>query len=327
MRPGRQRLADARLAGPRIEQHQPRHVQRDQPKPRRVAPDGRRDLQRPQRRCDLAVEPPRRTIQTERHDRASRGDLIGVSNQRIPRPCRSWRLLFPSPRPHCVSPVIQWFYGWELASAGLLPRTYGPAEILLSTFTVHAASFLACLALGVGAGVVAHRVHATLVTALSASRRQAADLAEVEVSLAAALEAEKRRASDLTLLSDAAEALSGPLGAAEIATQFLQRVRRAVGDSPTVAVVISDERARAFRVIGAVGPRAEALTGQVIPYAALPGEWRTEVTERREPLAVPDTAAVGESWRTLAARVPGLDAAGCSTSTRSTRANGWWAAW
>src|SRR3954451_24412512 len=82
--------------------------------------------------------------------------------------------------------LIQWFYAWELASAGLLPRTYGPTEILLSTFTVHAASFLACLAMSVAAGAVAHRVQDTLVTALSASRRQAADLADVEVSLAAA---------------------------------------------------------------------------------------------------------------------------------------------
>src|SRR4051812_28576226 len=175
--------------------------------------------------------------------------------------------------------LIQWFYGWELASAGLLPRTYEPSEILVSTFTVHAGSFLACLALSVGAGVVAYRVQNTLVTALNASRRQAADPEQAEVSLAAALEAKKRRASDLTLLSDAGEALSGPLGATEIAAQFLQRVRRALGDTPTVAAVVSDESARAFRVIGVDGALAAALASQVIPYAALPDEWRAAVTE------------------------------------------------
>jgi signal transduction histidine kinase len=159
------------------------------------------------------------------------------------------------------------------------------------------------------AGVAAHRFQGALVTALAASRQRAAELIEVEASLAAALQAETRRASDLTLLSDAGEALSGPLGVDAIATQFLQRVRRALGEWPTAAVVVCDEGARAFRVVGADGPWAASLAGQVIPDTALPGEWRTQIVERREPLVVPDTAAAGEPWRTLAARVPGLGAA------------------
>src|SRR5215212_2018959 len=84
--------------------------------------------------------------------------------------------------------LIQWFYSWELAGAGLLPRTYGPSEIFLSTFTVHAWSFLLWLALSVAAGVAAHRFQDALVTALAASRQRATELAGVEASLAAALE-------------------------------------------------------------------------------------------------------------------------------------------
>jgi signal transduction histidine kinase len=202
--------------------------------------------------------------------------------------------------------LIQWFYSWELAGAGLLPRTFGPSEVFLSTFSVHAWSFLAWLALSVVAGIAAHRFQQTLVTALAAARQRAAELAEVEGDLAAALEAEKRRASDLSLLSDAGEALSGPLGVHDIATQFLQRVRRVLGEGPTAAVVVSDEGGLTFRVIGADGPLAPGLAGAVIAVAALPSEWRAQVMERRELLAVPDTAAAGESWRSFAARAPGL---------------------
>ena len=43
--------------------------------------------------------------------------------------------------------LIQWFYTWEMAHAGLLPRGYDPSEIFLSTFTAHLQSFLAWLGL------------------------------------------------------------------------------------------------------------------------------------------------------------------------------------
>ena len=184
--------------------------------------------------------------------------------------------------------VVQLVHDWELSRIGLLAPGYQPRHVIVNALTVHTISFGAWLVLSAVAATAAHRIQSTLVSALSA---------------------ERQRTGELALISDVAAALSGPLAPAEIAAEFLRRMRGALGEQATGVVVLYDSAADSFAAIGADGPRAQELRGKTCPAKLLPPALHVKLLERRE-VVIAEAATGDASPAMLGAHFPAPHAAG-----------------
>lgn len=183
-----------------------------------------------------------------------------------------------------VFALIEVFYDRELALAGLLSEPDGFLDLLRRTVFVHAVSLTLLTSFSVLVGLVAHRL----------ADRLSAALAESE-----------RRGVELALISELTAGLSGPLGPADVATAFLDAIRRQVATTATLSVITYEEPAAGFRTIAVNGPHAPPLDRETQPIALLPAEMRQRLIGEHASFVAPDTAAVPD-WPEFAARFPSM---------------------
>ena len=183
--------------------------------------------------------------------------------------------------------VIEAFYDWEFARAGLLDGPVGPLDLARRTVSLHLASLGLWTAFSLAAGEVAYRFAAQLSTALG--------------------EAEQR-GTELALISELSAVLAGPLGSSEVAAAFLGGIRRIVPPTVTTALIAYEEVAASFRSLANDGPRAGSqlgMTGKIHPLAVLPAQMRDRLIGEQRSFVVPDTAVVPD-WPAFAARFPAM---------------------
>ncbi|MFN8524413.1 MAG: GAF domain-containing sensor histidine kinase [Chloroflexota bacterium] len=185
--------------------------------------------------------------------------------------------------------VVEIMKAWEAAWATHQTDAIDPATLVASSVSLHGASFAAWVGLCVGAGMIAHRLQSRLDSTLSA---------------------EHQRGEELAFISEIGSTLSGPLPPAQIAAEFLRKIRPVIDDGVTAAVMLHDESAGSLRAISADGVLAEQLSHATIPFDALPEPTRQRLA-RRKPQVLLDVnvagaAIPGDAWTSLAARVPAL---------------------
>jgi signal transduction histidine kinase len=175
--------------------------------------------------------------------------------------------------------------GGELLNAAATAR-----DPLTGSILVHLTSLVAWVGACMLVGLIAHYYLSRLGTTLTA---------------------ETRRGEKLALVSDVSGALTGPHPPADIATRFLQRIRRVVQDGTTGTVLVYDEVAESLASLAAEGPLAAELSTTTIPSIALPEPVRALILKGR-PVVVydtmVDTASVGgnDAWALLCRQVPAL---------------------
>jgi len=169
-------------------------------------------------------------------------------------------------------------YGIELGRAGV--RVPSPGALIGS---IEITSFILWLGISVIAGTVLHR----LATALEGAHAESA-VRDAEIGSIFAL----------------SQTLSGSLDLGEICREYLRSARRGLDPSVTLALLVHDDVAEAFRLVAEEGPRTGALLAKVYSVSALPGAMRTRVIDHRQPLVLPDTSSGGEQWRLLARDLP-----------------------
>jgi signal transduction histidine kinase len=129
--------------------------------------------------------------------------------------------------------------------------------------------------------------------------------------LGTTLNAEHRRGEKLALVSDVSGALTGPHPPADIATRFLQRIRKVVPEATTSAVLLYDEAAESLASLAADGPLAADLGDASLLSAFLPEPIRSTILKGR-PVVVydvmVDAASVGggDAWGALCRYLPAL---------------------
>src|SRR5262249_21782721 len=129
--------------------------------------------------------------------------------------------------------------------------------------------------------------------------------------LGTTLQAESRRGEKLALVSDVSGALTGPHPPADIATRFLQKIRKVVQEGASTAVFVYDEAAEGLTSLAAEGPLAADLQTATTPNAVLPEPIRPPILKGR-PVVVYDVlvdiASVGgvDAWGPLCRQVPAL---------------------
>ena len=170
----------------------------------------------------------------------------------------------------------------------LLNAAATAADPLVGNLFVHATSLVVWVGACMLAGLVAHHYLSRLGTSLYA---------------------EHRRGEKLALVSDVSGALTGPLPPADIATKFLEKIRRVVPEGSSTAVFVYDEAAETLAGLAADGPLAADLDGSVVAISALPEPMRTPLLKGR-PVVIYDTlvdnASTGgtESWASLCRQAP-----------------------
>ncbi|HEV8230631.1 MAG TPA: GAF domain-containing protein [Candidatus Limnocylindria bacterium] len=174
--------------------------------------------------------------------------------------------------------VVHAVYGVELGRAGL--RMPDPEALIGS---IDAVSFVLWLGISLIAGTILHR----LATALEGARDESA-IRDAEIGSIFAL----------------SQALSGSLEIGQIAGEYLRAARRGLDQSVTLALLVQDDIAEAFRIVAEEGPRKGRLAEPVYSASALPSVIRTRVIDHRQPLVLPDTSGGGEQWHRLAASLP-----------------------
>ena len=180
--------------------------------------------------------------------------------------------------------VIEAFYDWELARAGLLVGPVGLLALVDQTVSLHLASLALWTAFSLVAGEVAYRFDSRLSTALGQA---------------------EQRGAELGLISELSAGLTGPLGPAEVAAAFLAGIRRVVPPAVTSALIVYEEAAEAFRSLAEDGPRAGSLHGQVHPIAVLPVQMRERLIGEHRSFVIPDTGLVPE-WPAFGDRFPAM---------------------
>ncbi|HVR88361.1 MAG TPA: GAF domain-containing protein [Candidatus Limnocylindria bacterium] len=183
--------------------------------------------------------------------------------------------------------VVELTYDLELNRAGLLYESNGPFELLRRTVSLHLVSLGLWIAFSVAAGLVA--------------RRFGADLTE------ARRETERRR-EELGLVSQLSASLSGPLGAAQVATAFLAAIRTLLAPEVTTALLQYEESAESIRVLAEDGQRSGAA-GTTHPVAALPAAMRTKLIGEKRSLVVAE-CRVDPQWHDPAQPIPLIRHAG-----------------
>jgi signal transduction histidine kinase len=169
-------------------------------------------------------------------------------------------------------------YGIELGRAGL--RMPDPGAVIGS---IELTSFIVWLGISIIAGTILHR----LATALEGAHAESA-IRDAEIGSIFAL----------------SQTLSGSLDLGEICREYLRSARRGLDPSVTLALLVHDDVAEAFRLIAEEGPCTGALLDKVYSVSALPAAMRTRVIDHRQPLVLPDTTSGGEQWRLLARDLP-----------------------
>jgi signal transduction histidine kinase len=169
-------------------------------------------------------------------------------------------------------------YGIELGRAGL--RVPSPGALIGS---IEITSFILWLGISVIAGTILHR----LATALEGAHAESA-IRDAEIGSIFAL----------------SQTLSGSLDLGEICREYLRSARRGLDARVTLALLVHDDVAEAFRLVAEEGPRSGALLAKVYSVSALPGAMRTRVIDHRQSLVLPDTTSGGEQWRLLARDLP-----------------------
>ncbi len=169
-------------------------------------------------------------------------------------------------------------YGIELGRAGL--NVPSPGALIGS---IEITSFILWLGISIIAGTVLHR----LATALEGAHAESA-VRDAEIGSIFAL----------------SQTLSGSLDLGEICREYLRSARRGLDASVTMALLVQDDVAEAFRLVAEEGPRTGELLAKVYSVSALPGAMRTRVIDHRQPLVLPDTTSGGEQWRLLARDLP-----------------------
>jgi signal transduction histidine kinase len=153
-------------------------------------------------------------------------------------------------------------------------------------------------------------VHATSLVAWSGACMLVGLVAHHYLSrLGTSLHAEHRRGEKLALVSDVSGALTGPHPPADIATKFLEKVRKVVPEGASTAVFLYDEMAESLTGLAADGPMAKELEGAVITSTVLPAPMRTPLLKGRPVViydTLVDTASTGgaDSWASLCRVVP-----------------------
>ncbi len=161
---------------------------------------------------------------------------------------------------------------------------------LAGSMLVHATSLVAWVGACMLAGLVAHHYFSSLGTTLHA---------------------EHRRGEKLALVSDVSGAMTGPLPPTDIATKFLQRIRKVVPDATTAAVFLYDEAAESLTGLAADGPLADELGGANVFNSMLPEAIRTPILKGRPVVdydVLVDTATVGgtDAWALFSRHLPAL---------------------
>jgi signal transduction histidine kinase len=172
-------------------------------------------------------------------------------------------------------------YGIELGRAGL--RMPDPGAVIGS---IELTSFIVWLGISIIAGTILHR----LATALEGAHAESA-IRDAEIGSIFAL----------------SQTLSGSLDLGEISREYLRSARRGLDASVTLALLVHDDVAEAFRLVAEEGPRTGALLDKVYSVSALPAAMRSRVIDHRQPLVLPDTTSGGEQWRLLARDLPNAD--------------------
>ena len=177
--------------------------------------------------------------------------------------------------------IVELAYDLELNRAGLLFESNGPVELVRRTVSLHLVSLGLWIAFSVAAGRVARRYGADLTSALR--------------------ETERRR-EELSLVSQLSASLSGPLGAAEVATAFLSAIRTLLAPEVTAALLQYEESAETIRVLAEDGPRTGAA-GTAHAVAILPAEMRRKLIGEKRSLVVADCRA-DPQWHDPAQPIP-----------------------
>jgi signal transduction histidine kinase len=172
-------------------------------------------------------------------------------------------------------------YGVELGRAGL--RIPNPEALIGS---IEVTSFIVWLGISVIAGTILHR----LATALEGAHAESA-IRDAEIGSIFAL----------------SQTLSGSLDLGEISREYLRSARRGLDPSVTLALLVHDDVAEAFRLVAEEGPRTGALLDKVYSVSVLPAAIRSRVIDHRQSLVLPDTTSGGEQWRLLARDLPNAD--------------------
>lgn len=190
--------------------------------------------------------------------------------------------------------LVTYFAVELIQAAGLaLHAATNDADPHSSTFGMllaHASSLVAWVGACMLVGLVVYRYQSRLDTTLNA---------------------EHRRGEKLALVSEVSGALSGPLPPAEIATKFLERIRRILPEQTTAAVFLYDEIAESLAGVAANGPLADELSRANVATAAIPQPIRLAILKGR-PVVVydilVDPTAVGgkDAWGTLCRLMPAL---------------------
>jgi GAF domain-containing protein len=161
---------------------------------------------------------------------------------------------------------------------------------IVGSILVHATSLVAWVGACMLAGLVAHHYFSSLGTTLHA---------------------EHRRGEKLALVSDVSGAMTGPLPPTDIATKFLQRIRKVVPDAMTAAVFLYDEATESLTGLAADGPLTDELGHANVLTSMLPEAVRTPILKNRPVVdydVLVDTATVGgtDAWATFARHLPAL---------------------
>lgn len=172
----------------------------------------------------------------------------------------------------------------------LLSASSDANDTLARGILVHATSLVAWVGACMLAGLFAHQYLSRLGTTL---------------------QAESKRGEKLALVSDVSGALTGPHPPADIATRFLQKIRKVVQEGTTTAVFVYDEAAESLSSLAADGPLSSELASAAIPSAALPEPLRAQILKGRPVVdydVLVDTASVGgtDGWALVCRQAPAL---------------------
>lgn len=161
---------------------------------------------------------------------------------------------------------------------------------MVGNLMVHLTSLVAWVGACMLAGLVAHYYLTRLGTSLSA---------------------EHRRGEKLALVSDVSGAMTGPYPPADIATKFLQRIRKVMPETTSAAVLLYDETAESLAGLAADGPHAGELEGLFLYISLLPEPIRTPLMKNR-PVVIYDvrvdnaTTGGADTWGSFIRHLPAL---------------------
>lgn len=179
--------------------------------------------------------------------------------------------------------LVVFVFERELAAAGLLPEGVRPIDAMANTFTAHLRSLALWLALSGLAGALVER---------SVAQRSAA-LAEAQ-----------RGRTELDLVGRLAAGLSGPLGAAEVATEFLGAIADALPANAVATMLQYEEAAETIRVLAQRGGGALGA-GATIPLAIVPASMRSKIIGDHRSFVLDDTAGDAD-WTAFASALPAV---------------------